>query len=433
MVDAPSAACTSTQLTSLVRSSQPYHGHAFSTNLKSHRARQRQQHSKAIQEVRFGGLVSLQIRARGLGVNGILGFSAVSAYGLDSQLEGEGEDEDGEDGSLGDARRNVDNKGLDSTAIFMDPEDILFALVVYFKSLPRPALREQIDISNVKDSLQRDPAILDPRRRAMACVEKQTASKTSDTPAKLRSASRLKASLLSERSNATRPDTYLLLVDKKSIDAQRGKKNQAKGSLSDSWDDIVVSFEFKKSAVEAECKDYDKRVIRSLHHIIRSDRCRRATFGIATKNTQMKFWFTCRVATLVSKLFDFFMEPEHLIHFSCRVAFAPPRAWMGAHHAECASGVKSSTTLTCTQMRGKTWYTRPRVISDFSASALRGHGTRDFETRLKSQDGKSVKDAELVVLKDSWRDCDRHRQDKILEQVFVDLRKKQRDQARGRG
>lgn len=60
-----------------------------------------------------------------------------------------------------------------------------------------------------------------------------------------------------------------------------------------------------------------------------------------------------------------------------------------------------------------------------SADPLRGGGTRVFEVRLKSEDGKLVKNAEPVVLKASWRDCDREREDKILKQIFAELRKKQ--------
>ncbi|KIK14550.1 hypothetical protein PISMIDRAFT_116830 [Pisolithus microcarpus 441] len=136
------------------------------------------------------------------------------------------------------------------------------------------------------------------------------ASKASDTPAKLRFASRPLASPLSERCNTIFPDAYLLLVDKKSVDAQGDKK---KNTDSDSWDDIVVSFECKKNEEDTEREDHDKRIVRSLHYIMGRDPCRRATFGITTEDTQMKFWFTCRAATLVSKPFDFFKVSGHVI------------------------------------------------------------------------------------------------------------------------
>ncbi|KAI6111249.1 hypothetical protein F5141DRAFT_774050 [Pisolithus sp. B1] len=55
---------------------------------------------------------------------------------------------------------------------------------------------------------------------------------------------------------------------------------------------------------------------------MRSDPCRRTTFGFTTEDTQMKNLFTCRAATLVSKPFDFLMEAGHATHFFCCLAFA---------------------------------------------------------------------------------------------------------------
>ncbi|KAI6027767.1 hypothetical protein BKA83DRAFT_4233246, partial [Pisolithus microcarpus] len=66
-----------------------------------------------------------------------------------------------------------------------------------------------------------------------------------------------------------------------------------------------------------------------------------------------------------------------------------------------------------------------KAISDFSADALSDRGTRVFEARLEIQDKKLVKNAEPGLLMDSWTDCDRNREDEILEQIFADLRKKQ--------
>ncbi|KAI6037151.1 hypothetical protein BKA83DRAFT_4486123 [Pisolithus microcarpus] len=125
---------------------------------------------------------------------------------------------------------------------------------------------------------------------------------------------------------------------------------------------------------------------------MRSDPCRRATFGITTEDTQMKFWFTCRAATLASKPFDLFMEPEHLICFFCCLALA------NAHELEW------DPTVQRVCVGGKNPVRHYGV-----ANALRGHGTH----------------AELVVLKDSWHDCDGDRQDRVHEQIFADLRKKQ--------
>ena len=49
----------------------------------------------------------------------------------------------------------------------------------------------------------------------------------------------------------------------------------------------------------------EQKVIWSMHHIMRSDPCRRFTFAVTIEGTQLQMWFTCRSVTLVSKPFDF--------------------------------------------------------------------------------------------------------------------------------
>ncbi|KAI6017108.1 hypothetical protein EDC04DRAFT_3144445 [Pisolithus marmoratus] len=82
------------------------------------------------------------------------------------------------------------------------------------------------------------------------------------------------------------------------------------------------------------------------------------------------------------------------------------------------SRLQVTTSLDGTEPRHQAnWTTRD--ISDFNADASRGRRARIFEDCRKSQNGKLVKAAEPVVLKDSWRD--RKTEDRILEQIFADL------------
>ncbi|KAI6046783.1 hypothetical protein EDC04DRAFT_1249500 [Pisolithus marmoratus] len=349
---------------------------------------------------------------------------------------------------------------LGKTDVLWDLGDIPCVSLECFKLAALPPLCEQIDIAKIKDSLQTNPEgwIQDTERWAafknepsVSCISQEKdfeplsnifnavvreASKATNTPAKLTFASRPAASPISERFNAILPDAYLLLVDKKSIDAQVNKEDHAQNSNPDSWDDIVVSFELKKGNGDAERKDNDKQVVWSLYHIMRSDPCRRATFGVTIENTKLRFWFTCRAVTLVSKTFDFFSEPEHLIYFFCSLAFASDHelGWDPTIRRVCV-GDKTQYDITVTTDEGKVLvYETTRVISNFGADALIGRGTRIFEVYLKSHDGKPVKDAEPAVLKDWWRDSDRDREDRILEQIFADLRNhkgiEQADEAR---
>ncbi|KAI6017109.1 hypothetical protein EDC04DRAFT_2902739 [Pisolithus marmoratus] len=329
----------------------------------------------------------------------------------------------------------------------MEPGEILSVSLEYFKSAVLPPLREQLDIAKIKDSLQWDPQGWIQGAQGWAAVQNELITRISEektfepisdffeavvrqarkavnTPTKFGFATRRVESPISERSDATRPNAYLLLADKQRFDAQERNKNDNKNSNLNSWDDIAVSFEFKNDDGDVEYEDVDTRIIRSLHHIMSSDPCRRATFGVTIDNADMKFWFTCRAVTLVSKPFDLRREPEHLIHFFCSVAFANDHelGWDPTIRRVCVGGEFQYDIAVNTDEGKVLVYETTRVIFDFTADTLRGPGSRVFEVRLKSQDGKLVKDAELAILKDSWRDCDRDREDTILEQIFADLR-----------
>ncbi|KAI6024993.1 hypothetical protein BKA83DRAFT_90115 [Pisolithus microcarpus] len=155
---------------------------------------------------------------------------------------------------------------------------------------------------------------------------------------------------------------------------------------------------------------------------MRNDARRRATFGVTIENTQMNFWFTCMAITLVSKPFNFFVvRSEHLIYFFCSLAFANDNelGWDPTIQRVCVGCTVRYDITVCTD-EGDLVYQITRVISDFSADALTGCGTRVFETCLKLQDGKLVKTAEPVVWKDSRRDCNQDREDIIFKQIYAD-------------
>ncbi|KAI6140067.1 hypothetical protein EDD17DRAFT_1499893 [Pisolithus thermaeus] len=331
---------------------------------------------------------------------------------------------------------------LGRSAVLRDLGEIPSVSLEYFKSAALPPLRQQIDVTQIKESLQRDATVwsgelqrwakfkTDPKKSGESEDETfkplsevfdavvREASKTASTPAKLRFASRPSEAPISERTNSTRPDAYLLLVDKKSVDIPEDKAHTGK-KLPDSWDNITVSFEYKKGNGDTDRKD----VIWSLHHIMRGDPCRRATFGVTIENTEMRFWFTCRAVTLVSKSFNFCTEPEHLIYFFCSLAFAEDHelGWDPTIQRVGVGGKIQYNIAVRTDEEKDLVYQTTRVISDYSADALSGRGTRVFEARLICLNGTSVKDAKPVVLKDSWREGDRDREDIILNQIFADL------------
>ncbi|KAI6111282.1 hypothetical protein F5141DRAFT_1113645 [Pisolithus sp. B1] len=335
---------------------------------------------------------------------------------------------------------------LGRSAVLRDLGEIPSVSLEYFKSAALPPLRQQIDINQIKESLQRDATVwsrdsqrwakfkTDPKKLGESEDETfkpllqvfeaviHEASKTASTPTKLRFASRPSEVPISEWTNSTRLDAYLLLVDKKSVDIPEDKAHTGK-KLPDSWDDITISFEYKKGNRDADRKDDDQKVIWSLHHIMRGDPCCHAMFGVMIENTEMRFWFTCRAVTLMSKSFNFCTEPEHLIYFFCSLAFAEDheRGWDPTIQRVGVGG-KIQYNITVHTDEGKDLvYQTTRVISDYSTDALSGRGTHVFEACLIFLNGTSVKDAKPVILKDSWRDGDWDCEDIILNQIFADL------------
>ncbi|KAI5993493.1 hypothetical protein EDD15DRAFT_2367230 [Pisolithus albus] len=296
-------------------------------------------------------------------------------------------------------------------AVLRDLGEIPSVSLDYFESHALPPLPQGVDVTKIKESLRdaaiwcegsqrwavfkrnpkrsrkrEDNAFINPLSLVFDAVVREARQTIGNRETTLMYASRPTKLRTSERSNSTRPDAYLLLREKKSIDDKTDTSN-------DSWNDIAVSFEFRKGTGEEDRKD---KVISSLHHIMRSDPCRRSTLGVTIEDTQMRFWFTCRAITLVSEPFDFFTEPEHLIHFFCSLAFANERqlGWDPTVQRVCVEGKPQYNITVCTDEGKETVYQTTKMISDFSAHAMQGRGTRVFQARLTLQNGQPVHNAE---------------------------------------
>ncbi|KAF9236609.1 hypothetical protein BU15DRAFT_76812 [Melanogaster broomeanus] len=219
----------------------------------------------------------------------------------------------------------------------------------------------------------------------------QSPSPTLDLVAKL------SKSPASHRNNSSRPDAYLLLKDKKS-------KFMSTTDDKDHWDDIAVSFEFKKGSSEGDRTDDEKKIIWNLHSIMREDPCRRSSFGVTIENTQVRLWFTCRTVTVVSEPFNFFTDIVNLIYLFCSLIFANDYE-IGFYDAEGSPAV----------------YQTVKILSDFRADALRGRGTRVFKAfrKPKPQDTEAAR--VYVVIKDAWRDSTRMCEDEILKNILHDI------------
>ncbi|KIJ07933.1 hypothetical protein PAXINDRAFT_139592 [Paxillus involutus ATCC 200175] len=220
------------------------------------------------------------------------------------------------------------------------------------------------------------------------------------------------------KNNSSRPDAYLLMEDKKSVQSQSGDSQ-------DSWDDIAVSLEFKKDKSRSERINNDQKLIWSLHHIMHNDPCRRSTFGVTIEDTEVRLWFTCRSVTVVAEAFDFVTDPDELIHLVCALAFADEEelGWDPTIQRVLVEGETRYDITFQEKEESPAVYRTIAIISDFGADAMMGKGTRVFKAYLKSRQGKAVSaPVEHVVIKDSWRDPDREREDQILQQVLEDVR-----------
>ncbi|KIJ06645.1 hypothetical protein PAXINDRAFT_121498 [Paxillus involutus ATCC 200175] len=223
----------------------------------------------------------------------------------------------------------------------------------------------------------------------------------------------------SARNNTSRPDAYLLMN-------QNNKKSfpSPSGDTRDSWDDIAVSFEFKKQNSESKRIDNDQKLIWSLHHTMRNDPCRRFTFGVTIEDTKVRLWFTCRSVTMVSEAFDFVTDPEELIYLVCALAFADDEdlGWDPTIQRVMVEDQIQYDITFREQGGSPAVYRTVAIISDFGADAMTGRGTRVFKAYLRSLDGKSPSGpVNHVVIKDAWRDSDRDREDQILQKILSDI------------
>ncbi|KAH7904218.1 hypothetical protein BJ138DRAFT_1019438, partial [Hygrophoropsis aurantiaca] len=226
------------------------------------------------------------------------------------------------------------------------------------------------------------------------------------------------------RTNTSRPDAYMLVLNKKSVD----DPTKPPVDLRVSWDDIAVSLEYKKKHGADDRDDNDEKIIWSLHHVMRSDPCRRATFGVTIEDTRTRFWFTCRSATIVSEEFNFIENTAPLTHFFCALAFAEEhqQGWDPTCRRVWDELFGIQYDIEFRDAVGKTRvYRTTRVLSDFGAEALRGHGTRVFEAYLTGgkEEGREDK-TQRVAIKDAWRDSDRLREDQILRGILKDVKEK---------
>ncbi|KAG6326746.1 hypothetical protein ID866_12343 [Astraeus odoratus] len=155
------------------------------------------------------------------------------------------------------------------TAVLKDLDSIPLVPLTYFNEAVLPPLRQGIDVQKIEETLQESGVIHNGCWAAfvnasgsaneeeyygrLATIFDAVVQKTSEQigmESKLSFVSKPSSPPISDRTNTSRPDAYLLLVDKKSIGSTADR--------SDSWYDVAVTFEFKKSGTERKLEDVSK-------------------------------------------------------------------------------------------------------------------------------------------------------------------------------
>ncbi|KAF8585410.1 hypothetical protein K439DRAFT_1047266 [Ramaria rubella] len=147
-----------------------------------------------------------------------------------------------------------------------------------------------------------------------------------------------------------------------------------------------------------------------MHHVMRSDLCRRFTFGLTVENTQMRIWFACRALVFLSTAFNFILSSVSSWHARATEADLGWDPTVERIYVDGTAQYQFTVHDVKGDNHGETIFRTTRVLAGFSADGLRGRGTRVFEAfRL---DGDTMDDTP-VVIKDSWVDVDRAKEGDI--------------------
>jgi hypothetical protein len=209
------------------------------------------------------------------------------------------------------------------------------------------------------------------------------------------------------------------------------------------WEDIVLPCEFK-----LDQKDYEDvspfgdssrqlvmsvhfyqnvcKVIWSAHHIMRTDPCRRFTFGITVEDSQMRLWFFVRSHVMVTHPFNFLIvsvpiiaasgdvgltsdkDLETVIHIFTSLVFSDLES-LGFDPT--VSRIQIDNEIRYKFRVGEEIYITTETLADHAADFIRGRGTRVFKAYHDSDRSRSV------VLKDVWLEDGQTEEGFLLESL----------------
>ncbi|QRW10339.1 kinase domain protein [Ceratobasidium sp. AG-Ba] len=202
---------------------------------------------------------------------------------------------------------------------------------------------------------------------------------------------------LSQRNNTSRPDGYVRLAVKSFLDAK-----------TDSWADIVMPMEFKKSSDKQSEGDDFAKIVWSMHHTMRNDPRRRFVFGLTIEATTARLWFNDRAGVVASTPFDIHKNWRSFVRITLgiiradkvQLGYDPDFELVDAsvHPPRYDITVRSPGKL-------KAVYRTVKVLSEIGADNLIGRGTRVWE--VQKLDSNNKPSGPHYALKDVWVHGDR--------------------------
>ncbi|KIK65022.1 hypothetical protein GYMLUDRAFT_39433 [Collybiopsis luxurians FD-317 M1] len=195
------------------------------------------------------------------------------------------------------------------------------------------------------------------------------------------------------------------------VDVAERLKKDPNGSYE--WYDIAEVSEVKK-AEEAFINVRNENVAKvmyNLQQIMSLDPCRRFTFGSTIQNRELRLWFACRGVVLTTRAFDFFTNPDRLVHFFIAFAFSSPTAlgWDPTiEYLDIQDGQRRYKITVDDQE-----FTTVSVLADYAADGTVGRGTRVWLVEDKQ--------GERYVLKDLWLDDDQLPEHTIRAELLQDV------------
>jgi len=168
------------------------------------------------------------------------------------------------------------------------------------------------------------------------------------------------------------------------------------------------------------------KLIWSAHHVMRTDPCRRFTFGITVEDSQMRLWFFARSHVMVTHPFNFLIVSVPIIAVSGDVGLTSDKGLETVIHIftslvfsdleslgfdPTVSRIQIDNEIRYKFRVGEEFYITTETLADHAADFIRGRGTRVFKAYHDSDRSRSV------VLKDVWLEDGQTEEGFLLESI----------------